>query len=282
MMNKVLNLLLTVSREKIISVNALYKAGIKRVGGKNIPYIYKDPKASIIEAEIRNQLIPIDFSEYLDFFRKTKYFSITISFILKENVMRRDVQNLDKNVIDILTKYIHEDLGIDTFDDSLFLDVHLSKSIIPKAKSEYLAIQIRESTNNVRFDIIEQPEKIYYPEQDTLKKVKKKTKELGLKVKYYSDIEKISDCDSEMEFLRPEVNRESLGKDIVKLTEKLLRIRSYDSKFFWLGIYGNQEDWGKETYDYLTNSIDAIKSMIGACSRIKIGFINNPEEILEL
>ncbi len=95
MSNKQFNFLLTLKREKILSVNALYLAGIKRVGGKNIPYIYKNPKANIIEGEIRNQLGAIDWTDWLDFFRNTKHFSITISFILKANLMRRDVQNLE-------------------------------------------------------------------------------------------------------------------------------------------------------------------------------------------
>jgi hypothetical protein len=95
MSNKQFNFLLTLKREKILSVNALYLAGIKRVGGKNIPYIYKNPKANIIEGEIRNQLGAIDWTDWLDFFKNTKHFSITISFILKANLMRRDVQNLE-------------------------------------------------------------------------------------------------------------------------------------------------------------------------------------------
>jgi len=277
-MSKELNLLLTLSREKIISVNALYKAGVKRVAGKIIPYIYKDPKAAVIESEVRDQLMAIDFSEYLDFFRTTRFFSITISFILKSNVMRRDVQNLDKNVIDVLTKYIHEDLGIDTFDDSLFLDVYFTKSIIPKANSEYIAIQIKESTHNVRFDVIEEPEKIYCQEDEYIKQLKKKSKNLGLKVKYYSASEKYIDCDSEMEYLKPGIN---LAGKIIELTKKILTIKSQDNKFYWIGVLGNQDEWG-EDYKYLASSITAIKEIIGDCSRIKIGFINNPEEILEL
>lgn len=95
MSKKPFNFLLTLKREKILSVNALYLAGLKRVGGKSIPYIYKNPKSHIIEGEIRNQLGALDWSEWLDFFRDTRYFSITISFILKSNLMRRDVQNLE-------------------------------------------------------------------------------------------------------------------------------------------------------------------------------------------
>ena len=95
MSGKQFNFLLTLKREKIISVNSLYLAGIKKVGYKSVPYIYKNPKANIIEGEIRDQLGAIDWSEWLDFFRNTRYFSITISFILKSNLMRRDVQNLE-------------------------------------------------------------------------------------------------------------------------------------------------------------------------------------------
>lgn len=36
MSKKPFNFLLTLKREKILSVNALYLAGLKRVGGKNI------------------------------------------------------------------------------------------------------------------------------------------------------------------------------------------------------------------------------------------------------
>lgn len=276
-MSKELNLLLTLTHEKIISVNALYKAGIKCVAGKNIPYIYKDPKAAIIESELRDQLKAVDFSEYLNFFRKTKYFSITISFILKANVMRRDVQNLDKCIIDILTKYIHEDLGIETFDDSLFLDVYFTKSIIPKASNEYIAVHIKESTHNIRFDILEKPEKIYCSDSNSLKIIKKKSKDLGLKIKYFSDPDK--EYDSEIEFLNPSQN---LGKELIRISEKIIRLKSCDSKFFWVGIFGDQSTWGDENYKCLKDSVEALKEIIGDCSRIKIGFINNPEEILEL
>lgn len=277
MNKKELNLLLTLTREKIISVNALYKAGIKRVAGRNIPYIYRDPKAAVIESEIRDQLKAIDFSEHLDFFRRTKYFSITISFILKANVMRRDVQNLDKCVIDILTKYIHEDLGVETFDDSLFLDVYFTKSIIPGASSEYIAVHVKESTHSVRFDILDEPKKVYCSDPDSVKIIKKKSKDLGLKIKYFSDPDK--EYDSEIEFLSPE---QSLGKELIRLSEKIIHVKSCDNRFLWVGIKGGQDTWGEKNYKLLEDAVTALTEVIGDCSRIKIGFINNPEEILEL
>ena len=54
-MNKPFNFLLTLKKEKILSVNALYLAGLKKIGGRNSPYIYKNPKSAAIENEIREQ-----------------------------------------------------------------------------------------------------------------------------------------------------------------------------------------------------------------------------------
>lgn len=280
-MNKPFNFLLTLKREKIISVNALYLAGLKKVGGRNIPYIYKNPKANIIEAEIRNQLMAIDFTDWLDFFKETKYFSITISFILKSNLMRRDVQNLDKNIIDVVTKYIHDDLGISSFDDSLFLDVYFTKSIIPKSSSEYIAIQIRESKHNPRFDIIDVPENIYLPDPDLKKGFKKLAKEEGLEVKFYSKVEEKEKCNTEIEYLKPEICLENLGDDLGRITEHLGYIKACENRFYWLGIYGNEEDWGTNVFSILKSWYNRAQQIIGDCSRLRIKFISQPEEILK-
>ena len=126
--------------------------------------------------------------------------------------------------------------------------------------------------------MIEEPEKIYCQEDEYLKHLKKKSKNLGLKVKYYSDSKKYINCDSEMEYIKPKIN---LGSKIVELTKKILTIKSQNNKFYWIGILGDQYEWGDD-YKYLSDSITALKDIIGKCSRIKIGFINNPEEILEL
>ena len=275
-MNKPFNFLLTLKREKILSVNALYLAGLKKVGGRPIPYIYKNPKANIIEAEIRNQLMALDWSEWVDFFSNTKYFSITISFILKSNLMRRDVANLDKNVIDIITKYIHDDLGISSFDDSLFLDVYFTKSIIPKSSSEYIAVQIKESKHNPRFDIIDVPENIYLPNPELKKGFNEIIKEenLNLKVKFYSKAKEKEKCNTEIEFLSSENNLNTLGEDFARITEQVSYIKSCENRFYWLGIYGKEEDWGKEIYKILDSWVNRIKQNLSDCSRIRINVIH--------
>ena len=277
MSKKPFNFLLTLTREKIISVNALYLAGIKRVGGKNIPYIYKNPKANIIEGEIRNQLGAIDWSEWLDFFKETKYFSITISFILKSNLMRRDVQNLDKNVIDVITKYIHDDLGISSFDDSLFLDVYFTKSIIPKSSSEYIAIQIRESKHNPRFDIIDVPENIYVLDSGLKSKFRKYAKENSLAVKFYSDAKDKEKCNTEIEYIRPGDN---IGDLFAKIPEHISYIKSSENKFYWIGILGDSEAWGTDIWSILNSWVARLIEIIGDCSRVRVRFITKEEDIL--
>lgn len=280
-MNKPFNFLLTLKKEKILSVNALYLAGLKKIGGKNIPYIYKNPKSAAIENEIREQLKAIDFTDWMDFFSKTKYFSITISFILKANVMRRDVQNLDKHLIDVITKYIHDDLGISSFDDSLFLDVYFTKSIIPKSSSEYVAVQIRESKHNLRFDVIDVPENIYLPDPDLKKGFKKIAKEESMEVKFYSKIEEKEKCNTEIEFLSPENNLDTLGEDFVRITEQVGYVKSCENRFYWLGIYGEEKDWGEFNYRILKNWAKSLSTRNQDCSRIRVKFISNPEEILK-
>ena len=279
--HKPFNFLLTLKREKILSVNALYLAGLKKVGGRPIPYIYKNPKANVIEGEIRNQLMAIDFTDWVDFFSNTKYFSITISFILKSNLMRRDVQNLDKQVIDVITKYVHDDLGITSFDDSLFLDVYFTKSIIPKSSSEYIAVQIRESKHNPRFDIIDVPENIYLPNPDLKKGFEKIAKIEKMEVKFYSKTKEREKCNTEIEFLRPENNLDTLGEDFVRITEQIGYIKSCENRFYWLGIYGGEKDWGESSYRILNSWANSLSSRNQDCSRIKVKFVSNPEEILK-
>lgn len=282
MSKKPFNFLLTLKREKILSVNALYLAGLKRVGGKNIPYIYKNPKSHIIEGEIRNQLGALDWSEWLDFFRDTRYFSITISFILKSNLMRRDVQNLDKQIIDVVTKYIHDDLGISSFDDSLFLDVYFTKSIIPKSSSEYIAIQIRESKHNPRFDIIDVPENIYLPDSGLKKGFRKYAKDNSLAVKFYSDAKDREKCNTEIEYLSPEITGGyiNLGSSFARITEHIGYIKSCENKFYWLGILGDSESWGPEVWKIIESWCSQLIDIIGDCSRIRVRYINKEEDIL--
>ena len=203
--------------------------------------------------------------------------------------MKRDVQNLDKAIIDIFTKYVHDDLGITTFDDSLFLDVHFTKSIIPKASNEYIAIHIGESKHNPRFDIIETPENIYV-QTNGLKDLFTKTlraknkgleKEDKVKYKFFSDIEKKKECNTEILFLDPKEDKTRIGRIYARLGMMMSDIVSSENKFLWIGILGSEEDWGSECYSELKTWCDEINTIyLKDCSKVKIAFISDPIDIL--
>ena len=161
------------------------------------------------------------------------------------------------------------------------MDVYFTKSIIPKGTSEYIAVQIRESKHNPRFDIIDVPECIYLPEESLKKDFKKRVKESGLSVKFYSKPEEKEKCNTEIEYISPITNLETIGNDLGRLTEHLIYIKSCENKFYWLGIYGNEESWGSIVYGILESWLKKAREIIGDCSRLRVKFISNPHEILE-
>ena len=57
-----------------------------------------------------------------------------------------------KNIEDIWTRFVKEDLGIERYDDNLHIEISAVKSIIPKSTSEYACLYLTESTFNMRLD----------------------------------------------------------------------------------------------------------------------------------
>lgn len=266
--------LLITTKEKITSTNSLYNAGLKYVGGKPRPYIYKSQKANKFTLEVIEQLRAVDFSNYIDWLRNTKQFDITISFILKSNVTRRDVQNLDKLLIDIITKFIKEELGVESFDDSLFSSVHFYKSIIPKSEHEFICISMVESRTNLRFDKIDKPEKIYIGnivEESVRKDI---IKELKLKkIKYTDNKEKECECNAKVYILTPRSN--TLLYDIGLIVNSVWECISSETGFIFIGI-SDIDQWSNEnTKSQIENLISLIKSITSNITRVKIDYMNN-------
>lgn len=162
-MAKELNIVIS-SREKIVSINSLYNVRINYVGGRPVPKMYKSPKAQRFADEARKQLIAVKIDEDTkQWLTETKKFHMSIEFILGSGINRRDVSNCDKLVIDQVTAWIRDDLGVADFDDSLLSDVYFKKSYIPKADKEYCCIRLIESTRNLNI-VIEKPSKIWFNE----------------------------------------------------------------------------------------------------------------------
>ena len=275
---KELKFLLT-TNEKITSTNSLYNAGIKYIGGKPKPYIYKSQKAQKFTQEVIEQLRAVNFSEYIEWIKCIKQFDITISFILKSNVTRRDVQNLDKLLIDIITKYIKEDLGVEKFDDSLFTSVHFYKSIIPKSKHEYACIKITESKSNLRFDQIDTPDKFYIgPELDEFKKeIKKEFKERKLKI--IDKLENKDQCNSLLYILTPNTKNQIL--EVANIINVVWECLTSELGFVFIGVK-DKEGWPDDLKTQLEDMIRLVKSISGSSSRIKIGYINEIKDIFDL
>ena len=291
----VLNLALTVST-KLISVNELYKAHIVNKGGRSYPALYKNPKANKVSEEIRNQLLAVDFSKYIDWLKKTKKYSITINFVLKSGISQRDCANFEKIMCDDLVKFIKNDLGISHFDDSEFLELRLVKSIIPNAHNEYALIQLKESKHDVRFDHIDEPEKIYlagpiFPTEIYNWKEEIVPYLIARKLDFYDpianfldiekrSIEKYDKCNVILYMLYPSIfdQAPSIISDILYDIE--LAMENGNHSFVWVGIMGNLEDWGlfKHQIEFIYNYIEERSS---DCSRLRVKFISNPEEILE-
>lgn len=262
---KELKFLLTVS-EKVVSVNSLYQAGLKYIAGKPRPYVYKNPKAIKLENEILDQLRALDLSDYIDWLKNTKQFTITISFIVKTNVTRRDVQNMDKQLIDVITKYIKEDLGVDKFDDSLFTSVHFYKSIIPKAQKEYCCVQIVESKEQIRLDQTEKPEKVLILGGEDIPAI----------TKLFSEGEltqgTLEDHDTEFYLITPETFKPDIA---AKMINSVWECLSRGSGFVWIGIL--ESDMWEES---LQATLDLINNIAQGSSRIRAKYIKDPKEIL--
>lgn len=188
-------------KEGFVSTNALYNARVTYAGGRARAQVYKNPKAVRVESIIRDQLRAVDFTEYLDWLRNTKQFKILFQFILKSGVKRKDTSNYIKNLEDIWTRFVKEDLGIENYDDSKHLEVHAYKSLIPGLKEEIACIQIIESTANLRFDKIVKPEQVifHFPKGDLETKDFKKTmKDLELKYEFQDSAKKLKEPNADV------------------------------------------------------------------------------------
>lgn len=223
-------------KDGFISTNALYQAKVSYSGGHPHAQVYKNPKAVRAEQIIRDQLRAIDFTEYKDWLRHTKHFKLLIQYVIKTNVRRKDSSNLIKHLEDCWTRFVHDDLGIDNYDDSKHLEVHAYKSTIPGLQEDIACIQLVESNASIRFDAIDKPETIKFQIPSTqfeCREFKKAMKELDLKYTWSDSKKPLKEYNSEFILL----NNPSIS-NIVDLIDYLETHK--DSKYIFVGT-NNQE-----------------------------------------
>lgn len=228
---------------KIVSINSLYGAKIGWKAGRPFPQLYRSQGAMRFEREVRDQLLALHLDqEWVNWFKTTKHFSMTVNFILRTGVSRRDVSNCDKALIDTITRFIKFDLGCEDFDDSLFSDVHFYKSTIPQGSKEYCCVQITESTHEIRFDIIPKPERLWFWEMNkskpTLPKVPKRKKKGET---YVEEVEDKEQANTFIYYLDPSI--ELTPELFFKLSEEKTNILRNGSGFLYIGVLGSEEDW---------------------------------------
>lgn len=255
-----LNLALTIGG-KIVSINDLYKAKLVYVGGKPKPAIYKNPRAKEVSAEIFRQLSSVDLTPWIPWLESTKAFKISIQFVVKSGISRRDTENLGKSIIDTVVRHIRSYSGITHFDDSEFLEVYFTKSIIPGARHEYALINLSESNHNPRFDYIPSPTKFYIGgrmgeawREQMIEELEKKGKEwyvpeLDLWSPERWSLEREKGCNTELYIFdlgEWEERKEELRSILKKLREFTL-LKPHDRFLYvgWRGIlgFGGEEKW---------------------------------------
>lgn len=270
MINSEIKIVITLDNMKLISVNALYRAGLLYKGGKPVPYIYKVADAKKFEGIVDEQLRAIDWKPYLDTLKNTKYWNITNQYILKTGISSRDVSNLTKLTDDTITRFIHSELGISTFDDSKFIEEHLYKSILPGSEKEFLCVCLSPSGFEYRFDKVPRPSKFLF-HSDNHKFVTKEFREFmksqDLEFQVLDTKFKIKERDTDFYWIDGFENKESA---ISWTIEEALGYKYGDkSRFLFLAVPENLE-----YSEFLVNRVQ--KYSIG---NVKIGIIKEKETV---
>jgi len=272
---KELNILISTDT-KIVSINSLYSVKVAYIAGHPRPQMYKSASAQKFAREVTDQLRALHLGpDYVEWFKNTKAFSMTVNFVLKAGIKRRDVSNMDKLLIDTITRYVHDDLGVDTFDDSLFSSVQFFKSELPKSKKEYCIVQIRESTDNLRFDMVPIPETIWMWDKEMKLNIPAIPKRKKKGVRYFEVKEDRGGANTYVYILSPGKFSPSIYTDILQDLDQIIL---GSTGFLCLGILGKESDWGNNWA-----WIQTLKSrFLGSnCRRVKAGEINDKDDILK-
>ena len=283
-MNKEIQILITLEKGlKLVSVNSLYMAGLLYKAGKPVPYIYKASQAKRFEAIVDDQLRAVDFSEHMDWLRETKQFTMTQQYILKSGVSRRDCGNFEKLATDVITRFFKNELGLEDFDDSMFSDLHLYKSVIPGGDNEYLLIKISPSVFNMRFDIEPKPTKIWIHGRSLdditafLPPLPKKMK----KKEHYLLAADHEEADTKVYILRPTEFIPLPATLIPAVYKDVLEAAYSGAGFVKIGIIGGPGEWERSDWEQLEWLKNETTALTKSCGNIRIGDIQDEKEILE-
>lgn len=253
---------------KLVSVNDLYKAKIGYSAGRPYPVVYKNPRAVSLSNEMRDQMRALTISaDQLNWLKTTKQFTLYLHAVFKTGVKSRDASNIVKLAEDELVKYIKNDLGIEDYDDSMHIKVISEKSVLPKATHEFLGVCLSDYVQNIRFDSVNHPEKIWINKDQilTFPPIPKRKKK---DVKYYEIVDKDS-ADTLIYVIKDESDLDRLKVvDMIRDVESVNLLRKYN--FIYIAIL-----------DHNIPGIDDFKTAIDeyTYSGIKSEYLNSINEI---
>ena len=253
---------------KLVSVNDLYKAKIGYSAGRPYPVVYKNPRAVSLSNEMRDQMRALTISvDQLNWLKTTKQFTLYLHAVFKTGVKSRDASNIVKLAEDELVKYIKNDLGIEDYDDSMHIKVISEKSVLPKATHEFLGVCLSDYVQNIRFDSVNYPEKIWINKDQilTFPPIPKRKKK---DVKYYEIVDKDS-ADTLIYVIENESDLDRLKVvDMIRDVESVNLLRKYN--FIYIAIL-----------DRNIPGIDDFKTAIDeyTYSGIKSEYLNSISEI---
>lgn len=263
-------------RTPIVSVNNMYGTKVMYSGTRPYASMYRSATSKKMEAEVREQLKSVKFTEeQLDFLRNTEFFDLTFAFILRKG-KKRDTSNMSKLAEDCWTRYVHDDLGIDTYDDCKHARVILSKSYLPNSEHEYILMEISQSNHNMRYDLTPKPGKIHF-ETDRKTEIPPLPKRKKKGVNYVEEVSDKSSADCFVYCLSAE---DSITPDLImNLTNDICRVRYNGCGFVYLAFLGSDSDWREHPCRPTLSSISEMIYELGPSGRV--GFIGDTKELEE-
>lgn len=257
---------------KLVSVNDLYKAKIGYSAGRPYPVIYKNPRAVRLSNEMRDQMRAVTVSvEQLNWLKKTKQFTLYLHAVFKTGVNSRDASNIVKLAEDQLVKYIKDDLGVNDYDDSMHIKVISEKSVLPKATHEFLGVCLSDYVQNIRFDSINRPEKIWVSKDQMISFPpipKRKKKDM----KYY-ELSSKEDADTLVYVIEDEKDLDRLATiNIIQDVDAVSLLRKYN--FIYIAVL-NRDIPG------ISDFVSTINEYTTDYSGIKADYLTSKDEIID-
>ena len=256
--------------KKIISVNALYKAKLTYIGGKQVATIYKSKEAKMTETYIKEQVESLDIPNNYPWITKDTLFRMTIKVVFKSGIFMRDLDN----TIKLLQDGIFRALDIN---DSHVVSIIADKVLLPDIKEEKIFVCLEEcDKSGIRYDYIPRPLVLwsedlllgsYLPKLPEIRRQKNK--------QYWSDQE--DKADTFIYTLTPETyNPGKTGKILLKVVDCIIS----SNGFVYIALQDNQEnpEWAEEFKSLIYEQKKAYSGiMIGEFKKEEI---KNTEKIL--